>query len=500
MVRARPARRGRAVPAAPRPTRPPAALSALLAVVAIVGVAWVLVTPAFQAPDENSHFGYVQTLAERFALPGQAGRPPLSREQLVAGSLSNSDQTAQQLQARMEWSRAVYDRWRAQAARLPHDARTNGGGGNPASSNPPLYYLYEAIPYRIAEGGDLFTRLTIARLASVLWLLLTVAGVWLLAGEVFARDRLAQLAAAGTAGLLPMVGFVSASLNPDAALFAFWSFALWLGVRLLRRGVSVGGAVALFAVVGAACVVKATSYALVPAAAFALAVALWRAHGRRVTAWLPAGLAAGAALVATLGVWFVIARLSGRAAAAQVSDATGRSAGFNLRELLSYLWQFYLPKLPFQNNLPIAGNHLPVYDVWLSTGWAAFGWLEVRFPGWVYLVFLVVTVGVAGLALAGLWRARRRVDLAVVAFLALVALTLLAGLHWTEYRMLSSGQGPFNNGRYLLPLVGIAGLAVATALRWLRPAARSLGVAGTLAALLVLNVLSLGLCLERFYA
>jgi 4-amino-4-deoxy-L-arabinose transferase-like glycosyltransferase len=496
MVRAMPARRGRALPAA----RPPAALIALLAVVAIVGVAWALVTPAFQAPDENSHFGYVQTLAERFKLPGRPDRPPLSREQVVAGSLSNSDQTAQQLQARMEWSQAVYDRWRAQAARLPHDARTNGGGGNPASSNPPLYYLYEAIPYRIAEGGDLFARLTVTRLASVLWLLVTVAGVWLLAGEVFGRDRLAQLAAAGTAGLLPQVGFVSASLNPDAALYAFWSLALWLGVRLLRRGVSVGGTVALFAVVGAACVVKATSYALVPAAAFALAVALWRAHGRRVTAWIPTAVAAGAGLVATLGVWFVIARLSGRAAAAQVSDATGRSAGFNLRELGSYLWQFYLPKLPFQRSFPIPGDHLPVYDVWLSTSWAAFGWLEVRFPGWVYVVFAVVTIAVAGLALAGVWRARRRADLAVVAFLALVALILLAGLHWTEYRMLASGQGPFNNGRYLLPLVGIAGLAVATALRWLRPAARSLGVAGTLAALLVLNVLSLGLCLERFYA
>ncbi len=111
-----------------------------------------------------------------------------------------------------------------------------------------------------------------------------------------------------------------------------------------------------------------------------------------------------------------------------------------------------------------------------------------------------MTIAVAGLALAALWRARRRVDLAVVAFLALVAVILLAGLHWTEYRMLASGQGPFNNGRYLLPLVGIAGLAVAAALRWLRPAARPLGVAGTLAALLVLNVLSLGLCLERFYA
>jgi Predicted membrane protein (DUF2142) len=499
-VRTRPGRRPRTLSDRARPGRAPAALAALLAVTAIVGVAWALVTPAFQAPDENSHFGYVQGIAERFALPGRADRPPLSPEQALAGSLSNSDQTAQQLAVRMQWSRAVYDRWRARSATLPHSARTAGGGPNPASANPPLYYLYEAIPYRLAEGGDLFTRLTVARLGSVLWMLLTVVGVWLLAGEVFARDRLAQLAAAGTAGLLPMVGFVSASLNPDAMLYAEWSFALWLGVRLLRRGLTIGGAAALFAVVGLACVTKATSYALLPAALFALAVALWRAHGRRIVAWVPAAAAAGAAVVLTLGVWFVIAHVSGRPAAAQVTDATG-AAAFNLREFLSYVWQFYLPHLPFQTRFDqILGPHLPVYDVWLTSGWAAFGWLEVRFPDWVYVVLMVLTVAVAGIALVGLWRARRRVDLAVAAFLALVTGTLVAGLHWTEYHMLISGRGPFNNGRYLLPVVGIAGLAVAQVVRTLRPAARPAGVAGALSFLLVLDVFSLGLCLERFYA
>jgi 4-amino-4-deoxy-L-arabinose transferase-like glycosyltransferase len=400
----------------------------------------------------------------------------------------------------MEWSQAVYDRWRARAATLPRSARTDGGGPNPASSNPPLYYLYEAIPYRVAEGGDLFTRLTVARLASVLWMLLTVVGVWLLAGEVFARDRLAQLAAAGTAGLLPMVGFVSASLNPDAMLYAEWSLALWLGVRMLRRGVSLGGAAALFAVVGLACVTKATSYALLPGAFFALAVALWRSHGRRVAAWVPGAIAAGAALVLTLGLWIVVARVAGRPAAAQVTDATG-AATFNLREFLSYVWQFYLPHLSSQVKFDqILGPHLPVYDVWLTTGWAAFGWLEVRFPDWVYVVLMVLTVVVAVVALTGLWRARRRVDLAVVAFIALVALTLVAGLHWTEYHMLISGRGPFNNGRYLLPVVGIAGLAVAQVVRMLRPAWRAAGAAGALSFLLALDVFSLALCLERFYA
>ncbi len=478
---------------------PPRALAPLLVLTALVGVGWAFVTPAFQAPDEPAHFGYVQEIAEDFDLPGQPGRPLVSSEQALAGSLSNSDQAAQNLGVKMQWSAAAYERWRRAAGALPGSARTDGGGANPASSNPPLYYLYEAIPYRVGEGGDLFTRLELARLASVLWMLLTVVGVWLLAGELLARDRLLQLAAAGTAGLLPMVGFVSASVNPDAMLYAAWSFALWLGVRLLRRGLTARGAVALFAVVGLACLVKATSYALVPGALFVLAVALWRDRGAALRPRAVAVAGAGAALVLTLGVWIVIARVTHRAAAAQVAQAAG-ATGFNLRDFGSYLWQFYLPKLPFQQPFSIAGDHLPAYDVWLKTGWAGFAWLEVQFPEWVYVLLTAVTLGIAALALGQIWRARRRIDLAVLAFLALVAVTLLAGLHWTEFKMLTGGQGPFNAGRYLLPLAGIAGLAVALAVRTVPPARRPVAVAAALSGLFVLNLVSFGLMIERFYA
>src|SRR5262249_20534473 len=89
-----------------RISRPPAPLTALLVLVALVGVAWALVTPVFQAPDENSHFAYVQSLAERFALPGDEKRPTASAEQNVAASISNADQAAAQLPVRMEWSKA----------------------------------------------------------------------------------------------------------------------------------------------------------------------------------------------------------------------------------------------------------------------------------------------------------------------------------------------------------------------------------------------------------
>ena len=71
--------------------RPPRPLAVLLALTLLLGVTWSLVTPAFQAPDENSHFGYVQQLAERFELPGRVDEPLFSTEQQVAASDSNSD-------------------------------------------------------------------------------------------------------------------------------------------------------------------------------------------------------------------------------------------------------------------------------------------------------------------------------------------------------------------------------------------------------------------------
>ena len=479
---------------------PPRPLAALLVLTALLGVTWSLVTPAFQAPDEDSHFGYTQQLAERFELPGIQGRPKYSTEQSLGANLSNSEQAAAQLFVRMEWSHAAYERFRAQDAALTHARKENGGGENPASPNPPLYYLVEAGAYRTAEGANLFTRLQVARMASVAWILVTVAGVWLLAGELFRRDRLLQLTAAGTAGLLPMVQFVSSSVNPDAMLFALWSLALWLGVRLLRRGLTLWGATLLFGVVGSACVVKATSLALVPGALIVLAIAWRRAAGAPVRGRVRAVAGALLALVATFGAWLVVAHLLHRSAAVQVAQVTSNAhTAPNLRQFASYLWQFYLPRPSFLTPFPIGAKNVAVYDAWLKTGWAGFGWLEVRFSEPVYIFLAAVTGAIAVVTLAVLWRARRTIDRASILFMAVVAISLLAGLHWTEYRMIISGQGPFNVGRYLLPLVGVAGLAVAVVVRSLRPMLRPTGAALALGCLFALNLFSLALMLERFY-
>jgi 4-amino-4-deoxy-L-arabinose transferase-like glycosyltransferase len=475
--------------------RPPMALVVLIAASLLLGLVWALVSPPFQAPDENAHFGYVQALVERGELPGAPDRPGFSSEQFAAGSFSNSDQVAASLGARMEWSPRRYERWLAlDGSKLRRD---DGGGANPASSNPPLYYAFEAVAYAVAKPADLFGRLLAMRLMSLLWLGVTVLAAWLLAGEALGRDRLLQLAAASVAALAPMMTFVSASVSPDAMLFAAWTVALWLGVRILRRGLTAASAAAFFAAVGIAIVVKAASYALLPGALLVLLVALRRRGGLRL-GLRPAAAALGG-LLATLGVWFVVARVLDRPAAAQVSSASS-ATGLDPRELVSYVWQYYLPRLPFMDDFPTVAHTIPVYDIWIKGTWAAFGWTEVTFRNRVYIVLVLVMLATVVAAAVELWKRRAEGDKAVFAFLALVPVSLLAGLHWSEYHLIKSGAGNFNQGRYLLPLVGIAGLVLALALRRLPRQRRPLGVAVVLAGLFALQALSLGLVLERFYA
>ena len=473
---------------------------------ALLGASWALFVPPFQAPDENSHFGYVQELGEDFELPGQTGQKVFSTEQQLAHDRSNSEQAAAVLATKPEWSEAAYDRWRVLESELPAAARGDGGGNNAAASNPPLYYLYEAVPYVLAKGGDIFDRLYLMRLWSVVLLLVTAAGAWLLAGELFARNRLLQLVAAGFAGMQPMVTFISASVTPDAMLFATWSLAFWLCARILLRGLRTVDAIALFAVVGLGIVTKATSYALVPAALLVLAVGyvrLRRASGRETRPAWAVAVAPLVVLALIVGGWLGTARALDRPAVNQIATGTAHPTptltSFNPREAGSYMWQYYLPKLSFQRQFGGLPDY-PVYDVWLKGGWAAFGWLEIKFPNVVYWLLALLTLAALAGAAVAVVRAWSRIDRALAAAFALTTVTLFAGLHWTEFRTLVGGSGPFTQGRYLLPLIALMGAVVAAAISALPARRQPLAAGLVLAGLAVLQLASLGIVVGRFYA
>jgi 4-amino-4-deoxy-L-arabinose transferase-like glycosyltransferase len=306
--------------------------------------------------------------------------------------------------------------------------------------------------------------------------------------------------------------FVSSSVNPDALVVALWTLVAWLGVKALKRGLTPRVAVALGGLTGAALITKASALVLVPPVLAAVAVAGWRSRGARAgNAAVATGLAV-TAMVVPFAVWTVASSAGGRSAYGQASEVSSYSGagGFNVRQFASYLWQFYLPRLPsmqpVQHQIPVISNR-PAVNLWLGTGSAVFGWVSLWFPKGVYWAIGAALVLVALLfaaASARWWRrtpgAQRGGRLLPAAFLAAIGLLTIAGLHYTDYSFYASQRGLFMQGRYLLPLAGVLAAVVGFALSAVPQRLRPVAAGVWLGALLTLQVASLGLVLGRWYA
>lgn len=486
-----PARRGA------RRFAPPTALTLLLLVVGVVGLSWALLVPPFQAPDEPAHFAYSQSLAEAFRLTGNTKRAPFSTDQGVAmNAVGASDTEGYPDPSPPDWSPQDQRAYRAVAHSTDPLPRTDGSGFTSASGNPPLYYLIAGIPQWIDHGGTLFGRLYAVRIFGVLLLGLTALGAWLLAGEVFGRRRLAQLASASVAALVPMASFISTSVTPDALLMTTWTFGLWLGARVINHRARGSDVIALCAVTAAAILTKATSYALVAPAALAVLLGWWR-RPRAERRGAVTSIAAG---VAVLGVpilaWLALAPGLGGVGITAVGSS--QRYAFGVRNFVEYVWQFYLPRLPFMH--PAAnGPVLLAYKIWIRQLIGDFGWLNVFQPNWLYPVVTVAAGLVAIAAVALLTRLRDRRDLSLLAFLGLAALALLTLLHITGYRVYLTGLGPFLQGRYLLPAIALFGLAVGLVVLRLPARVRPLACGALITALMSWQVISLATVMKAYY-
>ena len=473
-------------------------MAALLAIVVIAGIVWALFVPPWQSPDETAHFAYAQSIAQKLAVPGKGphhllDRPAAGRR---GGWSKHAGVQVHPDQARLEQAR----RSLVSRGRNANASRSDGGGKNPAASNPPLYYVYADLAYWATYGGNAFDRYYAMRLWGISLLVLTVIGAWLLIGEVLGPRRLPQLAgSADRSDLLPMNTFISTSVNPDAMVITLWTFALWLGARVINRAGRPRDVVCLCAATTGAILTKGSSYALVPAVALALLIGWIRSDGRERRSRGPLlVLVAAVCAIPVLG-WIELAKSQGIAPVNAVGTAAGAPVRpFNVRQFLSYIWQFYLPRLPGMIPDRVTTG-LSVYNVWLREGWGVFGWLEVRMPETVYafLAGFMSLVAIASASIIATFRDRPR--WALIGFFAVAFVALLFGLHLTEYRSLIAGQGPILQGRYLLPVLGLFGLAVALVTGRLPAAWRAPACGVLIAGMLVLQTVALLAVGTRYY-
>jgi 4-amino-4-deoxy-L-arabinose transferase-like glycosyltransferase len=465
---------GRPRPAPRRPgiaalRRVPAAAWVCALVALLNATAWSLLTPAFQVPDEQSHYAYTEYLV-------QHGRPPVSAP---TNLYSGSEEAAMQ-DLRFGPMRFVPGNvgvWsRLEQATLQHDLQTqrDRSGGNGAArevgGEPPLYYALEAVPYRLAAGGTVLDRLQLMRLGSAL-----LAGCTVLFVFLFLRELLPDSPWSWTVGALgvafqPLFGFISAGVNSDALLYATSAAVFFLLARAFRRGLTPRLAVALGAALAAGLLTKFNMMGLVPGVALGLLAVAARQEGRLSmrTLRLPA-LALAVAAAPLLLESLLNATAWGRPAVdAFATRNFGLRADVRPTVLggLSYAWQFYFIPLPGQP-APLGG--LPLWEEWFTGFVGLLGWIDTVFRPWVYRAALVPTGLVAALALATLVRgrkalARRRVELLVYTSMATVFALFVAAASYVTYLRYHENIA---QARYLLPLVSLYAAALALATRGL---------------------------------
>ena len=481
----------------------------LFAIAALNACCWALITPVFQGPDEVDHFAYTQSLVER-------GEKPINDPRAARLRWSNAENLAledtslwtdhQVGDTRAPWLSAQAHDY-AEDARLLHPSRSDGGGYTTSATHGPAYYLALAPAYLATEHGSIFSQLTLMRVTSALLGALVVLFTYLLARELAPRRPWLAVVAALLVAYEPMYGFISGIVNNDVGVNAAAAALELLLIRLLRRGITVPWGALTGAVLILLPNVKGTGLSLYPVAGLVFVAALWRYHRRSdLLGW--AALVVVAVLLGELATHVLNPAFAARAVGGTGAGPSAISSNANavhealhhLPDYLSYLWQVFLPRLPFMT-AHFSPSAYPGFVIFIERGWGAFGWYDVFFPSWVYAAILVVSLLVLVL---GPWAARREwrwlaahapEALAVI----LMPIAVIAGFTAAYY---SQEARPViaEFGRYVFPAIGPIALLVVGALHAFgRRRMLEAGVA-LVVATIALSYASQLLTLSAFYA
>jgi 4-amino-4-deoxy-L-arabinose transferase-like glycosyltransferase len=436
---------------------------ALLAV--LNAVCWSLITPPFLALDEPDHFAYVQLLAEAGRLPSSSENEYSEEENVALEDLHHA-----QVRFRPAGKPIFF---LFQQEKLENDlaqplSRAGPGGVGVAASEPPLYYALATIPYAIGSSGSILDRLELIRLLSA-----ALAGVTALFVFLFLREALPRIRWAWTVGGLgvalgPLLGFSSSTVNPDSLLIAISAVVFFCLARAFRRGLTWRSAILVGVLIAAGLLTKLNFAGLAPGVAVGLILLTRREAKRSGPSAYYRLLAPALAIAVSPGVVYGLVNvLSNHHTFGLVSGGAAGivSAQRSISGALSYIWQFYLPRLPWMHN-DFSGVS-STRQIWFRNVIGLYGWGDTAFPNWVYDFALIPFFAIIALCARSLVlsRAALRARMSELFTYALMSLGLLTLIGASGYLSFPASAAEFTDARYLLPLAVLWAAILALAAR-----------------------------------
>ena len=420
--------------------------------------------PPFQGRDEVDHFAYVAQLAETGTVPenGHSEGTYSPEQTLVLEALHYK---RVRFAANTPAISSIAEQ-RALARDLHAGASTQGSGeAGVATSQPPLYYALQTIPYVLGRGNILI-QLQLMRLLGAFLGALTVLLIFFFLHETLPGVPWAATVGALCVALQPLFGFMSGSVNPESLLFTISAAVFLCLARAFRRGLTQRLAIALGLLVVAGLATKLNFIGLTLGIFLGLVVlAVRQTRSKDRETLRPFAIVAG--IAATPIVLYVVHNvLSGRPALGIESGVIETVTVRSFFHQVSYIWQLYLPRLP---GMPHYFVGIATYkDIWFDRSVGLYGWMDTMFAPWVDNVALVPAGAIVLLCGRELLKRRAALrahlpELGVYAAIAVGVLVMLGLASYTSDAL----QHTYALGepRYLLPLLPLLGAAVALAAR-----------------------------------
>jgi 4-amino-4-deoxy-L-arabinose transferase-like glycosyltransferase len=391
------------------------------------GLAYILITPPWQAPDETTHLQFMELLTQR----------PLSEIRKIP--LHAGDGRYFELERKILESMKKYRAWEYVGLPTP-DPLPNCFfnapffvGSAPKIYRPPLYYLLGAGFLKFFKSEDLKTKLYAARLYSLILSLGTVIISYFIGYVVFRDERYALMTGAFVS-FLPQFMVIGTSVNSDNLVNLLVSAFLLYALFLLRD--------------------KKSDFYLIPIPFFLVAVFLSGKTGVII------------APIAILLLFFQMKRLKKPLTILTLSLLTLASSTI----LIQYIWPglivraYQILEVSFEkahSGLARDWGFYHVFSVILfESFWFVGGWMAIYWNRWAYAIVGVLSI----LSLLGFFKdlfdrvTKKEEDLSLsnpILFLMTLMVLLAFGTCLLYYGFV---RGVLAQGRYLFPALPAFGV------------------------------------------
>ncbi|MGI8857782.1 MAG: DUF2142 domain-containing protein [Thermomicrobiales bacterium] len=442
-----------------------------------VRLIWTVLIPPWQAPDEPEHYTYISHIVEQGAIPhppypsypGESDEFTKSAVLTLFPQLSAA--VANRVVPELPYAPIFYNYEAARQYTAPHAERLTAAAGR-ATDYPPLYYLAEALPYRLFQSRPIVARLFAVRCGSAVLGALSCLFAYLIGYDV-RRTRRWGWALGLSMALMPMYVFITATTNNDVAMDLGATALIWLLVRLYRmEAVTDRFALIVGVVSGLALLTKPGPLPVVIAVGmflfFKLFPLLSRSRRFSLDNLRTFGLYAVGG-IAAYGPWVLVRYhyfgdfspgvgslvrllrpLTGLTDAAASAPANAGVAN-HLASISLASTQYSLFDY-FSLERQRGGSYF--YWLLIKSFWGNFGWLDAPMPDRAFaLIAAFCFIGLIGLALQIVLQANRRAVLLLLSGVVLIQATFLfVGVDY-YYGVARTGEATGLQGRYFFPIL-----------------------------------------------